>query len=350
MVFAKCYVNGCDFQTEDTEGAIVVEILKSHMFNHEQEKTNARNGRAERMKRPTISSGISQQNFSFYLRDWKLYEKYIHPTEITSELIASCDDELRINLYRNYSDIENETKEVILEAIKSFAVKSESFVVHQTNHIKMRQGRDEGIRKFAARLKGQASVCEYVTPCGCKCKCPDKPLVNYGDKALRPIIAANIGDLEIQKDLLSALNNSKNQMSVDEMINFIEGRENGNESAMKLSAPHSNNAVHSNYKKSMKPNGKPHFQADKPNHNKDKCSHCGTSGHGNHWGYANGHIRKKLGCPAYNKICNTCGRYGHFASVCRSSKVNKQTSAAIEEEEAYIEGHIVGGAIGINNE
>ena len=350
MVVAKCYVNGFTFQTEDTEGPIVVEMLKSHMFNHELERNNAKNGRAERMKRPTISSGISQQNFGFYLRDWALYERYIHQSEITSELIASCDDELRINLYRNHCDIETQTKEEILKAIKSFAVKPESFVVHQMNHIKMRQGRDQGIRHWLAVLMGQASVCEYVIPCACKCECPDKPLVNYTEKALRPIIAANIADPEIQKDLITELNRRKNQMTVEEIINFVEGRECGNESAMKLSAPHSNNAVHSNYKKSLKPNGKSHTHADKSNHNREKCSHCGMSGHGNHWGHANGHIRKKLGCPAYSKICNTCGKYGHFASVCRASKVNKQISAAIEEEDPHFEEHIVGGAIGINNE
>ena len=334
MVVAKCMFTGCSFETENMEPILAAQILESHSLNHKLE-ISSRNGRAERMKRPSVSCDISQQEFSFFLRDWALYERYLSESEIASELITSCDDELRRCLYRNHSEIEKKNKEVILEAIKSFAVKSESFVVHQVNHIRMCQGRDEPIKKFVARLKGQASVCEYTTKCACTCECPNKPMVDYGDKALRQIIAANIYDIEIQKDLLSALNSRKNQMTVDEMVNFIEGKENGNESAMKLSVPQSVNVVHSSYKRSMKPPAKSYSPVErsnptKQNNNEKICSHCGEIGHGNHWGYANSQIRKKLGCPAYNKMCLKCNKMGHFASVCRANRVNKQVAAISE--------------------
>ena len=137
MVVAKCMFAGCTFQTEDMEAILAAPIWESHSLNHKLENTSIRYGRAERMKRPNISLNVSQQDWSFFLRDWKLYERYLHPSEITSELINSCDDELRQTLYRNHSDIEGESKTVMLEAIRNFAVKTENFVVQQMNHIEM---------------------------------------------------------------------------------------------------------------------------------------------------------------------------------------------------------------------
>ena len=188
------------------------------------------------MQRPTVSTEITLQKWSYFVWSWELYKKHTNIGEgnISTELLACCDDDLRSNLFRANNTIHTSTENDILEAIKSFAVKSESFVVAQVNHLKMRQGRDELIRKFAARLKGQASICEYNTEA--QCKCGEKPTVNYGDKVMRQIIAANIEDSEIQKDLLSALNNKESQMTVEQVINFREARENGRESALKLSS------------------------------------------------------------------------------------------------------------------
>ena len=159
----------------------------------------------------------------------------------------------------------------------------------------------------------------------------------------------NMADSEIQKDLLGVLNNMKNQMSVTEVVNFIEARENGRESALKLSNyQHQNIAPASSYKKSTRPQTKTASQAFKPNNNfKEKCSNCGLFGHGNHWGVSNSSIRKKLGCPAYGKQCNKCQRMGHFSTVCRTTSPYRPTTAAAEEEEGFND-HMVGGAVGIS--
>ena len=348
MVIISCPIVNCPFKTEDLSENNAGISLSIHGNTHTSVSVapTQANAKTERMKRPIVSAEITLQQWSYFVWSWELYKKHTHIGEgdISTELLACCDDDLRSNLFRANNIIQVSNEIEILEAIKTFAVKSESFVVAQVNHLKMRQGRDEPIRKYAARLKGQASICEYNTEV--QCECGRKPTVNYGDKVMRQIIAANIEDSEIQKDLLSALNNRENQMTVEQVINFIEARENGRESALKLSSYQNQTvAPTSSFKKNIRSQNKTDSQVMKPNNNREKCMNCGQFGHGNHWGLANAHIRKKLGCSAYGKQCNKCQRMGHLSSACRTT-TNPTTTAATEEQKAQ-EDYMVGGAVGI---
>ena len=140
-------------------------------------------------------------------------------------------------------------------------------------------------------------------------------------------------------------------MDVNEMVSYIEGKENGKNSAMKLSNIHSTNALHSTYKKSIKPQIKtpgPSLRDTATRNSKEKCSYCNTYGHGDHRGMGSAHVRKRLGCPAFGKQCNKCSKYNHFSIVCRTNEQG-HTTAAIEDDHT-VEEHIVGGAIGIHQD
>ena len=142
-------------------------------------------------------------------------------------------------------------------------------------------------------------------------------------------------DSDIQTELLRILNSSKMPMTADEMVCFIEAKENAKQGTVKLSGTHGINALHSTYKKNSRPVMKTYSQATRPkptieNTNKDKCSHCGTYGHGNHWGLHGLNIRKKLGCPAVGRTCSKCKKLGHFESACRTPKLPRQTTAVAE--------------------
>lgn len=356
MVILNCGNNTCQYATADVEMAGAIVLLNSHITSHNtnsNQSTGRLTGRAERMKRPSIATETSMQRYSFFLRNWALFKKYLNEEEITTELLACCDEELRGNLFRAHVNIENATENIMLEAIKSLAVKSESIMVARVNHFKCRQALGEPIRKFHARLKGHASICEYIK----KFK-DDKDVehtVSYEDEILRQIIAANMSDSEIQRDLLSKLNNTAEQMTADDMVNYIEGKENGKESALKLSNQHSANALHSTYKKSTRPPIQTYSQTVKPrptthNQSKLKCGHCGKYGHGNYWGKGGGHMRRQLGCPAIDKICSKCHKLGHFPTECRMLSYPKQSTAAAEDHYSQEDDHFIGGAIGIHQD
>ena len=65
----------------------------------------------------------------------------------------------------------------------------------------MRQDRDETVRSYGARLRGQADICKFLIKCpGCDAN------VNYTDAIMRDVLTRGISDPEIQLDLLGNKN------------------------------------------------------------------------------------------------------------------------------------------------
>ena len=342
----------CEFQTENYEEAVLAAAMMNNHIAVKHSNPASTTGKAARVDKPSISSEMSPRTWLNTVRYWKIYKNAanLKNSELTPQLISCCDPDLRERLMNAYSNIEDESEEKALQAIKEMSVKSESIIVAQVNHMKCRQGRDEPVRSFYARLKGQASVCDYTVT---HTEGDKVYKVSFEDKILRQILATNIEDNEIQTELLSQLNLCKTPMTADEMVNFIEAKENGKKSSLRLCNIQSTNAISSSYKKSTRPPAKTYNQSIQPKtstHQADaeKCSHCNKYGHGNHWGQQGAHIRKKLGCPTYGKRCSKCHRLGHFEVVCRTSLPSHQSTAAVSEPPE--ENIIIGGAINLNQD
>ena len=136
------------------------------------------------------------------------------------KLLECCDEQLRRDLTRNAGGtLAGETEEDVLAAIKALAVREENVMVARVALYHMKQDRDEPIRAFAARLKGQASVCKYVKTCpGC-----DRQ-VTYTEAILTDMLGRGIADAEIQRDLLGDANQA---MALEQAIKFVEAKESG---------------------------------------------------------------------------------------------------------------------------
>lgn len=166
----------------------------------------------------------------------------------------------------------------------------------------MRQDRDEPVRNFSAKLFGQAGVCKFVITCP---NCNHE--VNYTDTIVRDVLAGGIGDPDIQLD--------KNQnMTLEEVTQFVEAKEAGKRSASRLLDTHSIAAT-SSYKKTKQPKDK-----------NETCSYCGKKGHGRH---APGRTRKKE-CPDFGHKCGHCNKDHHLETVCRSKDKEKLHAASTD--------------------
>ena len=345
----KCPAENCVFETVDYEEAVLAATMMSSHVTISHSNQPASIDKSARVEKPSISTEMTPSAWINTVRYWKIYKKAANlKGELAAHLIACCDQDLRERLMNAHSNIENESEEEALEKIKQMSVKSESIIVAQVNHMKCIQGRDEPVRSFYARLKGQANVCDYTVKHTIN---GTEHTVSFEDKILRQILATNIADNEIQTELLSQLNLNKTPMTANEMVNFIEAKENGKKSSMSLNNIQSSNAITSSYKKNTQPPAKIYQAAQpKPNTQRtgmDKCSHCNRYGHGNHWGSQGAHIRKKLGCPAYGKKCSKCHRLGHFEVVCRVTSTSNQTTAAVSElSEEYT---MIGGSISLEH-
>ena len=118
------------------------------------------------------------------------------------QLLECCDEQLRRDLTRNAGGtLAGGTEQEVLMAMKALVVWEENVMVARVALHHMKQDRDEPIRAFAARLRGQASVCKYVKACpGCAQE------VTYTEAILTDVLCRGIADTEIQMDLLGDAN------------------------------------------------------------------------------------------------------------------------------------------------
>ena len=310
-VSVKCPIPGCDYQTEEENAAIVAALLNAHTLTHTPSHATAK---AEKVKRPSIAAAGTSEEWAYFELRWK---DYVTATKIEGrdkfiQLLECCDERLRRDLTRTAgSSLSDKTEEEVMAAIRKLAVREENTMVARVKLHGMHQDRDEPVRSFGARLRGQASICKFVIKCpGCD------NAVNYTDAILRDVLTKGIADPEIQLDLLG----DKNQdMSLEEVFKFVEAKESGKRSASQLLDTHSIEAASSSYRKTktVKPSiaqdkfePKTHDHKEKP----DACTYCGKPGHGKS---APARVRRN-DCPAYGHTCGLCNRLNHYECVCHS--------------------------------
>ena len=129
------------------------------------------------------------------------------------------------------------TEDEVFAATRKMAVREENTMVATVTLHNMRQDRDEPVRTYGARLRGQAGVCKFTQQCtGCDAS------VDYTETILRDVLCRGLEDGEIQMDLLG---NKNQDMTLEEVLRFVEAKEAGKRSASRLLLPHATDTVSS---------------------------------------------------------------------------------------------------------
>ena len=307
----KCPIVGCEFETAEAEdGAIIAALLNLHASSHaaSTHAATAQATRAEKLKRPTISSAGSSEEWAYFETRWDEYRRGTKLTggDVVVQLLECCSDELRKDLIRAAGgSLSGKPEQDVLTAIKMLAVRKENTMVARAALHNMRQDRDEAIRSFGARIKGQAGICNYVTQCP-SCAAD----INYTDAILRDVLSRGIADQEIQLDVLGDQNQD---MTLEEVLKFVEAKESGKRSASRLLNSQGAESVGSTYRR-----GKQQDVRDRMT-DSSLCSYCGEKGHGR-----SAPLRiRKTECPAYNRTCQYCKLQHHLEKVCRNKERSK---------------------------
>ena len=310
----NCPIDGCHYATPDMSDAVVAALITAHSVTHTAQPTAPPTHRVESVKRPNISAAGSNEEWSYFTIRWN---DYINATGVSGnnaviQLLECCDDNLRKDLTRSEGgSLMNKSVDYVLRAIKKLAVREENVMVARVNLHNMTQDRDEPVRSFGARLRGQAGVCKFTMNCT-SCNAD----VDYTDTILRDVLIRGLSDQEIQLELLG---NSNQNMSLEEVFQFVDIKESGKRSASLLIDNHGANSM-SSYKRishsNIKDKNIEHVNSQDP------CSYCGKKGHGKK---SPVDIRRTK-CPAYGKTCNRCKKLHHFDNVCRG-KPKEQTSS-----------------------
>ena len=337
----KCPVVGCDYETiESSEAIIAAALMNAHTTTHAQPPATSNrapssnaNAKVEKLKRPTISTAGTSEEWEYFLTRWGEYRSgtKLEGSDIVTQLLECCDEGLRKDLTSAAGrSLVGEAESDVLEAMKALAVRGENAMVARAALANMRQGREEPVRSFHARIKAQANTCKYVKKCTCGTN------VNFTEEILRDVMARGIADQDIQLDLLS---DQRQDMSLEDMMRFIEAKESGKRSASRLLDTHSVEAVSSTYRRGKRRDIQSQNEVQRSDARSDArdtrhanaaCKYCGEKGHGKNPSWR---IRR-MECPAYGKRCGSCGRDNHIDRVCLGRKPTaNSTNANVYEEQ-----------------
>ena len=159
VIEVTCPFPGCDHVSRNDDAAIVV--VKIHGLTHSIHAAATPGGKMEKLKRPTISLAGMPETWAYFETRWGEYRDGTHlrGDDIVVQLLECCDDELRRDLTRsNRGSMVGCTEVNVLAAIKALAVRSENIMVARYALHDMRQGREEQIRSYYARIKGEADT------------------------------------------------------------------------------------------------------------------------------------------------------------------------------------------------
>ena len=317
-----CSYPGCTYHTGNHEKSIAIAMLNSHVPVHQQPVAVAR---VEKAKRPTISTGKSTEEWAYFMSRWAEYKgaTQIAGLQRTTQLLECCTDSLRSDLFRVHGSQVAKPEDEVITAIKQLAVRVENTMIARVTLGNMRQDREEPVRQYAARLKGQAGTCKFTAVEKCT-NCDTDVTHNYSDTMVRDALTKGLADTDIQQDLLGKSNQN---MTLEEVIRYVEAKETAKQSASLLTNGHTVGALRSSYRRNnvqttIHTN---QMAKDAPS----LCGFCRKSDHGNN----NDIETRRKKCPAYGQKCKKCNLKNHFTHLCKSrrSRQTQNASAAMSD-------------------
>lgn len=238
MPKVKCPIEGCDYTTPNVDPAVVAALITTHATTYQRPDEPALAARVEKVKRPTISSAGTTEEWQYFKSRWSDYVKAtrLQGQDLVIQLLECCDEQLRKDLTRNTrGTLTDKTQDEIFTAMKKLAIREENVMVARVSLHNMRQDRDEPVRAYGARLRGQASVCKFAKKCT---TCHTG--VDYTEDMIKDVLCRGLDDSEIQMDLLG---NRDQDMTLEQVLSFVEAKQSGKRSAARLLITHTINAV-----------------------------------------------------------------------------------------------------------
>ena len=158
MPVVKCPIEGCEYETPDVDPVIAAALITTHATSHQTPSQPTQTARVEKVKRPSISSAGTTEDWQYFKSRWGDYVKAtkLEGTDKVIQLLECCDEQLRKDLTRNAGgSLTGMTEDQVLKAMKTLAIREENTMVARVTLHNMRQDRDEPVRAFGARLRGK---------------------------------------------------------------------------------------------------------------------------------------------------------------------------------------------------
>ena len=266
---------------------LILKALELHVKTaHTKQVSGQANQKTEKPKRPSILTGLSESEWTFFISKWERYVRQtkVEGQQLLDELWNCMDEDLEKLAFGDYMVATG--AQDLLSKIKSLAVTTIHPSLHVVNLHKMTQSHDEPTKAFSARVRAVAVNCELKKPCS-NGACSE--IVSYIEETCYHVVMAGLVDAGMKdRDLTQAMLGAISDLPT--LVNFATAEE---------SARQSTKTEVSAVRNKPKPLVK------------KKCYHCGYQIHGE------GNKDRSTQCSAYSKKCTKCQRLHHLATVCR---------------------------------
>ena len=175
----QCEVVGCEFKTPPMELAMALQRLELHykmvhvaaqVVSQQQPQGDQPKAKPDKVRRPELKKGISEDKFLHYQRQWVRYKRATGLADeqtIRDQLLSSCSEELAEDMENLYGEqLDTKTEQELIAKMHQLAVVAQNHLVNIVRLRSMLQDNDESIRSYLARLKGAANVCNLTVSCG----------------------------------------------------------------------------------------------------------------------------------------------------------------------------------------
>ena len=202
MVVHKCEFSDCQWVQNTDNLETFATLYKIHVSAVHRQPTASSNAKAEKAKRPELSSDVSDEDWAYFTSRWEHYKKAANVTgdDVVTQLMECCNEQLRREHHRTFSGAGATSENDILAELKQISVSKKNKAVNRVKLGQMKQDRGEPIRKFSGRVRSLASVSGYSVKCprdGCNTN------VSYTEQVIQDQVIIGLADTEIQRDVLS---------------------------------------------------------------------------------------------------------------------------------------------------
>ena len=274
----KCPRADCDFETGENATAVSAALLTAHATEHNSGGGGGGSTRAPPVDRPRLQAACARADWEVFKARWKSFKAAtnVRADKVVHQLLGSLDNDVITLVYNENGSPETLDESELLELIHKVAVKPENVWITREKLHQMTQDTAEPITGFAARLKGQARLCEFTQSTTCtNAGCGTSVKVDFTETVVMGELVRGIADPEVKTLVLGEV---EPKIDLKSLVKLIQTKE----YAKSTSAPQVVAEL------SGKSEG-------------HSCDNCGKV-----------HDKGRKNCPAYGKTCTNCEKKGHF--------------------------------------
>ena len=167
-----CGAEGCQYRTPDNcpTWDNMIKVMELHVRQVHpgpgQQVSGGGSSKQEKLPRPTLETGISDADWSFFVSQWERYKRStkILGQEAVDQLWACASEELSRQCHD--AGVNKDTSEKdLLAMLELCSIRAQNKLVNVVEFLNTSQRVEEPIAKFISRVRGQSKVCDFTVKC-----------------------------------------------------------------------------------------------------------------------------------------------------------------------------------------